>query len=316
MRLLRLVKTAEMFDTLMLMVGAIKSSFAVVFWGFCLIGGILIIMSMGLQSEMENIILDESLPTETRHDAFNFFGTFTRSCLSLFEVILGNWVPLARFMATNMGEFWAYFILILRIFVDFSVVRVVSAVIMHETFRCASLDDELMIQTKARAQSKFAYKMKMLFDEADSTGDGTISLDEFKDIVGDQRVRTWLAAMDLNVRDPVGVFSYLVSKETFRHQTLTGHEEVSFEDLISGLARLRGQSLSCDVLSLMADMKVLAEKVEQNRDSTQRFVADMKAITKKLEQTDDSTQRLVYLTSKLVADAHTTSTAAVGYHEF
>lgn len=229
-------------------------------------------MAMGLQSQMESVILDEGLPTEIRHEAFNYFGTFSRSFLSLFEVILGNWVPLARFMSKNVDEIWGYFILFLRISVDFSVVRVVGAVIMHETFRCASLDDELMIQTRDRSQNKFAHKMRMLFDEADSTGDGSLSFDEFRDIVGDKRVRMWLAAMDLNVRDPEGVFSYLVSQETFRQEALNGDEEVSFEELIRGLARLRGPSLSCDVLSIMADMKVMTEKLEQNRDSMQRLL--------------------------------------------
>merc|ERR1719272_2613155 len=116
---------------------------------------------------------------EKREVVFEYFGTFTRSFLSLFEVTLGNWAPIARLLHENVSEYFLPFILLYLSVVVFAVLNVIRAVFLHETLKVASGDDEMMILQKERAVRKYMRNMNMFFNEADADGDGSVTFAEF-----------------------------------------------------------------------------------------------------------------------------------------
>lgn len=99
--------------------------------------------------------------------------------------------------------------------------------------KCASLDDELMIQRRERQRKKFMEKMAYLFEQADKTGDGFISRAEFKQALSHPRVRLWLQAMDFNIPDPGAVFDRL---------DVSGDGQLEFHELLKGMANLKGSN--------------------------------------------------------------------------
>merc|ERR1719159_299886 len=99
--------------------------------------------------------------------------------------------------------------------------------------KCASMNDEMMIQQKARAKNKFVQKMTSLFDEADDSGDGVINKKEFVEIMENERVKFWLQSMDVNIHDPAEFFHLL---------DVEGDGELNGEELINGMTRLRGSA--------------------------------------------------------------------------
>merc|ERR1711920_449139 len=93
--------------------------------------------------------------------------------------------------------------------VGFAVVNVISGVFMHETFKVASSDDDLMVVQKKRATEKHVMKMRNLLSQADTSNDGIVEREEWREALQRDSVRTWLSAMDIEVGDPDLLFDFL-----------------------------------------------------------------------------------------------------------
>merc|ERR1712232_589963 len=108
-------------------------------------------------------------------------------------------------------------------------------------------NDDIMIMQKDRATRKHVTKMTQLFKEADESGDGYLSFDEFQEVLSDPRVKTWLAAQELEVRDVELVFSLVGS----------GRGVITAEELVVGFAKLKWPARSIDLLTLLRGSKRL-----------------------------------------------------------
>merc|ERR1719171_1919048 len=91
-------------------------------------------------------IVDEEQPLEARKQVFSYFGTFTRATLTMFEVTLANWAPACRLLSNNVSEVYGLVFVLYKLIVGFAVVKVITGVFLHETFKVAQGDDDLMIR--------------------------------------------------------------------------------------------------------------------------------------------------------------------------
>merc|ERR1719276_840585 len=164
--------------------------------------------------------------------------------ITMFEITMASWVAPCRLLIDNVGEPYAIFFVVYKCVVGFAVLKVITGVFLHETFRCAGLDDDLMIQNRRRMRSKFRAKMMAFFDDAHGgVGAEDVTCDQFVEMVNDDRVNTWLEAMDLRIRD-VGaerIFAFLAGPDM----------ELTREELCSGMSRLRGAAQGLDVVTLL-----------------------------------------------------------------
>merc|ERR1719223_1108717 len=75
---------------------------------------------------------------EGRKEVFRFFGSFTRSMLTMFEITLGNWIPPCRSLMEHITEGYAALFILYKCVVGFAVAKVITGVFMCETFKVAS----------------------------------------------------------------------------------------------------------------------------------------------------------------------------------
>ncbi|CAE7307718.1 Scn11a, partial [Symbiodinium microadriaticum] len=203
LRLLNLVRKIQEFDPLFLMTTAVRSSMTVLGWSMALLFVCHLLLALLVQQILFGYYFDaESDDPEGQQRVFMYFGTFTRSFLSLFELTLANWAPVCRVLLEEVNEWWVIFCLLHKLTVGFAVVGVINAVLMQETFKVAYLDDTVMVREKMRTMRAHVAKMSELFHEADTSGDGKLDLNEFKQILKKQEVRVWLSAMELDVSHP------------------------------------------------------------------------------------------------------------------
>merc|ERR1712146_239520 len=121
---------------------------------------------------------DPETTLDDRMKAYDYFGTFTRSWLSLCELTLGNWVPIARFLVGRVSEFFLIPVLLYVLCVTFAVMRVITACFIYETQKVASTDPELAILQKQRTTARLKKNFKRVFDDLDQSGDGMVNWDE------------------------------------------------------------------------------------------------------------------------------------------
>merc|ERR1719499_2507207 len=108
----------------------------------------------------------------------------------MFELTLGNYITVSRLLVEDVSDRYMLPMLAYKLFMGFAVVRVISGVFLHETFKVASTDDDLMVVQKSRALAKFRAQMEKLFQAADRESSGAISRVELNSILRDQKTKT------------------------------------------------------------------------------------------------------------------------------
>eukprot|EP00929_Paragymnodinium_shiwhaense_P037924 TRINITY_DN20118_c0_g1_i3.p1 TRINITY_DN20118_c0_g1~~TRINITY_DN20118_c0_g1_i3.p1 ORF type:complete len:739 (-),score=98.43 TRINITY_DN20118_c0_g1_i3:453-2669(-) len=241
MRLLRIVRAFPVFDLLTLLVRAVPACAPAILWSAALL--ILVMMSTGLfvSYSVDGGYANENIELEKRLKLYEYFGTFTRSFVSVHEVTFGNWAPIARLLTEELGEAWNAFFLLYRFFIGFGLLLVVRGVILTETMKCAQSDDEVMIMQRSRQMREHSARMEKFFHEADTSEDGYVTIDEFKEVLSDGRVHAWLSAQDIDIKDAELVFHLVAQGPDAR---------LSAPELMCGLSRLKGSAKSMDMFAM------------------------------------------------------------------
>jgi len=245
-RLVKLCRAIEEFDALHLMVTALGASAWALGWSVLLLVFIQTFSAIIVTQVFRSVYLEEpsNLSEDARLQLFEYFGTFTRSMLSLFELSLANWPPICRWLMENLHEAFMFFALAFKFVMGIAVIGVINSVFMQETFKIAHTDNEIMVRMKTRATSLHKSKMEKLFKLADEDGDERIQRDEFRKVLMDKTVSVWLASMDMDSSDADLIFDLMKGDDDL----------ISVDELITGVSRLRGGARSIDLRRVLAKM--------------------------------------------------------------
>lgn len=240
-------------------------------WVVVLVFPVMASFALGMNYILVDFMLDETKPPQDRIKCYEYFGTFTKGMLSMFEVTFGSWVPICRFLYSAVDAKFAVFFMTYQMVMGLAVLRIIYGVFIHVTLACAESDDDTAIAKKRRENKKFADKMKALFQKFDDSGDGCLSRAEFAVISQHPAVRTWLSTMELEMSDSDLVFDLADG----------GDNKMSANELIYGFQRLRGAARSTDIWALIS----LVRKAMHDSEALQRRV-EMREMTEmvKLEQ--------------------------------
>ncbi|CAJ1342845.1 unnamed protein product [Effrenium voratum] len=179
---------------------------------------------------------------------------FTRSMLSMFEITLGNWPPVCRLLSEKVSEWFMLLCILHKLVIGFAVVGVINGVFIQETFKVASSDNQIMMRQKERSSNLHEMKMRQLFLEADNDGDGLVSADEWRELVSHPAVQLWLGSMDLDAADADGLYELI--------HDLDADGDLTMDELIRGVARLKGTARSYDLQMLLRQVLALTNAVD------------------------------------------------------
>jgi len=150
MRALRMVTMSKSMDSLQLLLKCCASSVDMLFWSFCLLTFIQCVAGMIVSSLVRDFLLDESKPLEDRRRVWDYYGTFTRTFLTMFEILFANWGPPCRALTDQVDEAFSIFFLIYRCMIGFAVLNVVNAVFVQQTMLLANNDEDLAFKQKEK----------------------------------------------------------------------------------------------------------------------------------------------------------------------
>jgi len=254
LRMARLVKHIQGFDSLFLLTTSLKGSVEILGWTCFLLLAVLMLNGLLLnQVLVEFYFKNEAFPRDERREVYRYFGSFTTSLFSMFELTLGNWPPLSRVLYENVSHWFIFFTIIHKITIGFAIISVVNGVFIQETFRTAQLDDELMCRRTHKAFKTHAKKIKRLVMAADTSGEGELDLHEFREIFADPVLRTWLASMEFVAGDVDALFNLMTD----------GSGSLSVDDMVAGVAKYKGNARSLDIHMLLSEQRLLKEFVQE-----------------------------------------------------
>jgi len=210
-----------------------------------------VIVAMVLSQLTKPYFDDQQKPQSERIEVFTYYGTFTRSLLTTFEIMLANWAPACRVLVKNVSEWYSLFFLVYRCIIGFAVLNVINAVFIQTTLKVAQADKDVMIMQKQRAQEDFTRKLKSLFFELDTSGDGMVTLDEFKTMLSQPTIRAWMGALEIDTHDMEGLFLLIDD----------GNGQISLAEFLMGISRIKGSAKSIDMAHTLASLKRLDHKL-------------------------------------------------------
>ncbi|CAE8642753.1 unnamed protein product [Polarella glacialis] len=197
-RALRMVTTTNALQTLQLLLKCLASSVDMLCWSFILLIFLQCIAGMVIANLARDFIADESNDRETRREVFIYYGTFTRTFLTMFEILFANWAPACRVLVDNISEWYSIFFLLYRCVIGFAVINVLNAVFVQQTLKAASSDEQLSFKQQQQDQVKYAEKVKKLFQSVDVSRDGMITFDEFALLVESPKLKFWMGQLELD----------------------------------------------------------------------------------------------------------------------
>lgn len=272
LKMIRLIRVIRVFTSFRLLVGSLKASVSTLFWSSSVLLLVQVISALTMCQLLAQYLEDETQNAAERIEVWKYFGTFARALLTMFEITLGNWIPPVRILLENVSGWYAIICVIYKLSVGFAVVNVISAVFVQQTIKVASQDEEVMIMQKKRDARRFQGELRRLFQDLDLQQDGVITFDEFQMALSNDRVRHLLAALEINVLDAYDVFELLNN----------GHNEVSWDEFLIGMLRLRGPAQSMDLMRLLFDHKREAQLQQDIMDEHRKILKHVEALQEDL----------------------------------
>jgi hypothetical protein len=291
MRLLRLLKVARglralrsvsMLDSLQVIIKSISASMSTLFWSLIVLSIIQCISGMIISQLLQNYFDDwEEHPQKDVHIVFAYYGTFTRSMLTMFEVTMANWATPLRVLTDFVGEEYGFVILFYRCVCGFAVLNVIGAVFIQQTMKVMSQDTDIMLMEKQRTEAGFEKKMHQLFNILDVSRDCRISWEELEQKIDDPHVKTQAYFLGIDMDDIEDLYSLLENPE-----------EMTIHEFVAAAGRLKKQAKTIDVAHLLAHVKLIEKSLDTlqvSQDSiNSKFSADMVRLLKV------STERMNY----------------------
>jgi len=250
-RTFRMVTMSNVLQSLQLLIKCLSASVDMLFWTFCLLTFLQCIAGLVVGTLCRDFVADETIALQLRQDVFRYYGTFSRTMLTMFEILFANWAPPARVLLENMSEWFSVFFLLYRCVLGFAVLNVVSAVFVQQTMKTATNDEELAFKQKERDTALYTRKVKKVFATMDKSGDGALNMEEFAKLVKSPKLKFWMSQLELEYHDLMSLFEFLDN----------GDGQITLTEFIEGAARLRGSAKALDVWRLETKVEVLFEEV-------------------------------------------------------
>lgn len=251
-RLVRLLRFLQSLDHLYVMTTAILGVSRVLAWAVVLLTMMLLTCDLLLVQTLHGAYFDKVRASdlsedelERYHRMYEYFGTSTRCMLSMFEITLGNWPPVARLLSEEVSQWFALVCIVHKVTIGFSVVGVITGVILQETFEVARTDDIIIFRQKARALASAKKKMISLFDALDESRDGKVDAREFDVICDLPELQTWLASLGIETEDMHMLFN-LVDRD--------GDGFITADEMVEQMPRLAGHAKSLDLLAFQRQL--------------------------------------------------------------
>jgi len=252
-RMIKMVRSVRAFDSLYLILRSIQASVGALFWSFVLLFMIQTMVGMFFSQMLRTYIDDTSQNLEARRKVFGYWGTFTRTMITMFEVTLANWATSCRVLIDNVSEAYGVAYILYRCMFCFAVVRVIAAVFITETNRVTANDDEMAILRSRRTAARQLQKLRDFFAEVDLNGDGWLSWSEFQQALDDPLVKQWLTTLGVEMIELEDLFDLMDD----------GDGQISMDEFITGVNKLKGQARSVDLVNVLTLVKRLSVKVDR-----------------------------------------------------
>jgi len=260
---LKVIRVMKVFSKLRILVRTVASSFMALMWSMVLLGvlnfGGAVFLCQLLQGAM---VEDSDMSFETREWLYRYYGTSAKSVWTMFEFTFsGGWPTYARPVVEQVHWSYAVFFAFYVSVVVFAVTRIITALFLKDTLQIAANDADMMVQEQMASKQRYTEKLRDLFELADASGNGSITLEEFEAVCRIPEVHTYFHLLELEIGEVQALFNMLDD----------GDGAVSYDEFMRGIIRLKGQARSMDVITVMRDCREINDRCRRLEDEVKHL---------------------------------------------
>lgn len=255
-RVLRMLRVVRFIRELRLMLDCIVHSILHLIWCILLIGMLLLMFALYIMQGLKSHVANGGNGGDNLVVA-NRFNTVTNSMISLLMATTGgvDWSEQYD-VVSNASDMLRAAYLAFICFFTMVAWNIVMSSFVEKANRLSMPDLEANAMEKYREQQTHVRELgKMLQTKLDMDGDGTLSLDEFKDHIHDEDLATFCLARDINITDVDMFFNMLAAQ---------GTQSVDIKTFARSIVRLRGNASAIDMQSLHFDLKSMLDESRGN----------------------------------------------------
>jgi len=244
-RALRVVRTLRSFEGLRVLIATVIHSFASMIWAMLVLLIFQVMFAIFLCQSLNPFVLEEENDLEMRLWVNQHYGDGFKALYTIFELTLsGCWPNYSRPIIERVNTHYAWVFVVYITFVVFAMIRVISALFLKETLQQAARDAEMMVRERSKKSNALQKELGELFDEADTSRDGVLSIDELSEMMSHPKVTLWLQELGVEVTDTGDLFELLDD----------GDGQITSEEFIQGITRLKGEARAKDLVKIMASV--------------------------------------------------------------
>jgi Ca2+-binding EF-hand superfamily protein len=176
----------------------------------------------------------------------NYFGNLFKVMNTLLMAVSGgdDWGNIANSLK-ELGSggdaprvVFAFYV----VFMSFGFLNVVTGMFCDQAMQLASRSREARVREKKQGEEALTKELESIFREGDDDGNGTLTWDEFKALLREERVSDYLQTLELDFSELRTLFEMLDTDKI---------GNVSIEEFVWGCVRLQGNAKSLDLCTLL-----------------------------------------------------------------
>jgi len=157
--------------------------------------------------------------------------------------------PLVEELHPSFAFFFATYVSV----VIFAITRIITALFLKEALAAASNDAETVIREKMRERQGYANRLQDVFNAADLSGNGDITLSQFEKFLEAPKVRSYFAALELDASEPKRLFELLDGD---------GDGRLVLDEFVNGAMKMKdGGAKSKEFVFIQEQLHKLGNKV-------------------------------------------------------
>merc|ERR1712129_163426 len=276
-RALKIVRTLSYFGSLRVLISTMVYSMASLFWSMAIMFLLMWMCAIFLCQALHEFVIDETKDFATRSWVNTMYGSGHRALYTIFEMTFsGCWPNYVRRVIEEVNPLYAIFFVAYVAVVIFAMIRVISALFLKETLAQASHDTEMMVRERKKKSEHLQKELEALFEAADLSNDGCVSMEEWDALLSNQKVLLWLRELGIDAGDTHLLFELLDDGD--------GH--IPKEEFVGGVCKMKGEARAQDLVPLVANSQRILALVKHTRNTCDHLadiMAEMAEVTENAE---------------------------------
>eukprot|EP00930_Biecheleria_cincta_P076530 TRINITY_DN6373_c0_g2_i1.p1 TRINITY_DN6373_c0_g2~~TRINITY_DN6373_c0_g2_i1.p1 ORF type:complete len:617 (-),score=81.32 TRINITY_DN6373_c0_g2_i1:16-1866(-) len=269
-RVVRIMRLVKVLKDLRSMTAVVLHTLPSLFWSIAFILILNYMFSISLLEAALQGLKEGSLNELEEKDLAEHFGSLSKSMFTLFLCSSAgmNWGDAARALK---GVSFVYTIVLSvhQCLVLFAVLNVVNGFFCSDAIDMARSDKEHAIAQQLEDKQIWIEFFHDLFDEMDIDGSGQIGLPELMASMDDARLQAYFSHLNIPTSRAWTIFRLLDAD---------GTGEVSADEFVTGILRIRGEAKCIDVRSVHHDLKHAQSVLTEFMEFTEKRFDDVEML--------------------------------------